>query len=69
MTVMTRYILMVLKIWRIIKLLILQWRIKICLHALSSNSLSIGRDRNKSFSRRQGLITCYSLSYRYFYES
>ena len=45
----------------------LQRRNKIC--SLSSYSLSISRDRNKSFGRRQGLITCYNLSDRYFYES
>ena len=68
MTVMTRCLLMVLNLTHY-NIINLQWRNKICLHSLSSYSLSISRDRNKSFGRRQGLITCYNLSDRYFYES
>ena len=66
MTVMTRYLLMVLNLTNY-NIINLQRRNKIC--SLSSYSLSISRDRNKSFGRRQGLITCYNLSDRYFYES
>ena len=68
MTVMTRYLLMVLNLTNY-NIINLQWRNKICLHSLSFYSLSMSKDRNKSFGRRQGLITCYNLSDRYFYDS
>ena len=65
---MKQYLLMVLNLTNN-EIINLQWRNTICLHSLSSYRLSISRDRKKSFGRRQGLITCYNLNYRYFYES